>query len=364
MFKAKIYLVGKDEGDLIPMEETEYKAEDVLQKALERYPGLLAGDQMDPGNPRGWLLVAREMPVRGAENESGRWSVDHLFLDQDGRPTFVECKRAKDTRARREVVAQMLDYAANGVSYWSISDLRQAATETAQKARRSLDDELRELLKDESADALETYWQKVEANLKAGKVRLVFAGDRLPRELCRLIEFLNEKMADVEVLGLEVKQFEGKGQRAMVPRIIGQTEEAISQKGPGPRLLTRETFLAQCPPETRASFEMLLDRGVEREYSIYWGKAAFSVRAYLPKDQSTITFAYGLTSGVFQVYLGVLPISPDENQALRKQLMGFGIFRVAGEKTLGAKLDAKAIAKLPEVYEFLLGKMDEIVKEH
>ena len=44
--------------------------------------------------------------------------------------------------------------------------------------------------------------------------------------------------------------------------------------------------------------------------------------------------------------------------------MGYGIFREAGEKTLGAKLDAKAIAKLPEVYEFLLGKMDEIVKEY
>ena len=52
-----------------------------------------------------------------------------------------------------------------------------------------------------------------------------------------------------------------------------------------------------------------------------------------------------------------------ENQALRKQLMEFGIFHEAGEKTLNAKLDAMATAKLPEVYEFLLGEMDEIVKE-
>ena len=137
MYKATIFLVGKDEEDLTPMEETDYETEDVLQKALEQYPKLLAGDQIDPDSPRRWLLVAREMPVRGAENEPGRWSVDHLFLDQDGRPTFVECKRASDTRARREVVAQMLDYAANGASYWSMSDLRQAATETAQKAKRS-----------------------------------------------------------------------------------------------------------------------------------------------------------------------------------------------------------------------------------
>ena len=130
------------------------------------------------------------------------------------------------------------------------------------------------------------------------------------------------------------------------------------------RPLTRAQFLEQCPPETRGLFEMVLDRGSERGYLIYWGKVVFSVRAYLPKGQSTITFAYCWPNGLFQVYLRDLPIPPAENQALRKQLLGYDIFREAGEKTLSAKLDAKAIAKLPEVYEFLLGKMDEIVKEY
>ena len=166
-----------------------------------------------------------------------------------------------------------------------------------------------ELLGDDSAEVFKAYWQKVEANLKAGKVRLVFAGDRC-HGVCRLIEFLNEKMADVEVLGLEIKQFKGKGQRAMVPRIIGQTEEAIIRKDPGRRSLTRETFLAQCPPDTRASFEMVLDQSEKRGHSIYWGTATFSVRAYLPKSQRAATFAYGWMSGEFQVYLGFLPISP------------------------------------------------------
>src|SRR4051794_12230288 len=40
---------------------------------------------------------------------SSRWSLDHLFVDQEGVPTLVEVKRSSDTRARREVVAQMLD---------------------------------------------------------------------------------------------------------------------------------------------------------------------------------------------------------------------------------------------------------------
>ena len=56
--------------------------------------------------------------------DQNRWSLDHLFLDQEGIPTFVECKRSTDTRARREVVAQMLDYAANGLQYWSMERIQ------------------------------------------------------------------------------------------------------------------------------------------------------------------------------------------------------------------------------------------------
>jgi hypothetical protein len=38
-------------------------------------------------------------------------------LDQDAIPAIVEVKRSTDTRIRREVVGQMLDYAANSVVY-------------------------------------------------------------------------------------------------------------------------------------------------------------------------------------------------------------------------------------------------------
>jgi hypothetical protein len=143
MNKAKIFLVGDDETRLTPMVETPYRIEKVLQLLLSRYPDLLPGDQMNPENPRRWLLVKREMGVPGGIDEGDRWSLDHLFLDQDSIPTFVECKRSSDTRNRREVVAQMLDYAANGIAHWSIDRLRQTAAETW---RQSLDEKVRELI--------------------------------------------------------------------------------------------------------------------------------------------------------------------------------------------------------------------------
>ena len=37
---------------------------------------------------------------------------------------FVDVKRASDARSRREVVAQMLDYAGNGSLFWTPEQLR------------------------------------------------------------------------------------------------------------------------------------------------------------------------------------------------------------------------------------------------
>jgi hypothetical protein len=186
------------------MEERAYQTEDDLQALLAAYPDLIPGDQINLDNPRRWLLVARELGVPGEEDEAARWSLDHLFLDQDGIPTFVECKRSSDTRGRREVVAQMLDYAASGTQYWKMDNLRLAAAETAKKNGKSLEEELSKQLGLDEISTVEEYWKQVENNLKTGSVRLIFVADAIPTELRRLVEFLNEQMVKVEVLAVEV----------------------------------------------------------------------------------------------------------------------------------------------------------------
>jgi hypothetical protein len=77
-------------GGLLEMKEQPYDSEEVLQELLARYPNLLAGDQMDGESPRRWMLITREMGVPDEEEGHGRWSVDHLFLDQDAIPTLIE----------------------------------------------------------------------------------------------------------------------------------------------------------------------------------------------------------------------------------------------------------------------------------
>lgn len=142
-----------------------------LQTVLERNPNLLPGDQIDPDDPRRWLIVKREMPVPGPDTGTDRWSLDFLLADQDAMPTLVECKRAGDPRARREVVAQMLDYAANGKEYWSKDSLIEMAMKTAQRQGRDLETALKELNPSDEAASPNSFFEPF-----VGKPRRVKSG--------------------------------------------------------------------------------------------------------------------------------------------------------------------------------------------
>ena len=225
---GSIFLL-RDGNDLVPMTEAPYDSEDVLQALLAKFPDLLAGDQFAGGEARRWVLIDRESRVPDAEGGVGRWSVDHLFLDQDSVPTLVEVKRSSDSRIRREVVGQLIDYAANAVVYWPVEALRAAFESRLEREGRDADAELAAVLRPDVD--VDTYWGQAAANLKAGRIRLVFVADQIPRELRRVVEFLNEQMA-AEVIAIEVKQYVGPdGLRTLVPRAIGQTAAAETRKG-------------------------------------------------------------------------------------------------------------------------------------
>jgi hypothetical protein len=241
---GSMYLVRGE--DLVEMTEQPYELEVHLQRWIAQHPPLLAGDQINSDNPRRWLLVSREFAVVSEEGGGGRWSLDHLFLDQDAVPTLVEVKRSSDTRIRREVVGQMLDYAANGTKYWPIEAIRAQFIANCEKQGSDADARIVDFL---GLDAdVEAFWQAAKTNLEAGRLRLIFVADEIPPELRRVVEFLNGQMDKTEVLALEVKQFVGQGLTTLVPRIVGQTV-ATQDKKPGgarsPRQWDEESFLEE-----------------------------------------------------------------------------------------------------------------------
>jgi hypothetical protein len=125
------------DGSLISMPPAQFASENDFQVLLSRYPSLLVGDQIDSESPRRWILVKREQSVATGKEGASVWSIDHLFLDQDGIPTLVEIKRQSDSRIRREVVGQMLDYAANCATYWSIETLQSGFEQTCIQSGKS-----------------------------------------------------------------------------------------------------------------------------------------------------------------------------------------------------------------------------------
>ena len=340
MHQSKIFLVDKSGQTWLPMTEMPYDQEVVLQEALAQYPDLIPGDQINPDNPRRWLLVKRELGVPGEIGGGNQWSLDHLFLDQDGVPTFIECKRSQDTRGRREVVAQMLDYAANGTEYWPMEKLRQSATETAQQQGRDLDQAIAELL-DDGELGVEWFWQQVETNLRQGKIRLVFVADAIPKELRRLVEFLNAKMNDVEVMAVEVKQFLGEGQRAMVPRVIGITEatrQAKQTSSSGP-IINSETFLQNCVPETAAFYNEVISRVLTAGHRVSWGTKGFSMR--MQGNGRMASFGYCFPPNIFDLYLGDFKYTDfptDVVESLRARLTARGLMVQRGQQTLRAEV--------------------------
>ena len=217
------------QGDkLIEMSEQNYDTEAQLQKWLAQWPNLLAGDQINNAIPRKWLLISREFGIPDRTDGSDRWFLDHLFMDQDAIPTLIEVKRSSDTRSRREVVAQMLDYAANGVAFSSADRMQSLYEVRCQKEGLDMEDELFSAF---GADTdIADFWQQAKNNLESGTIRMIFVADTISIELLRIVEFLNKQMRPAEVFAFEIKKFGGEGVTTLIPRILGQSAEAQTKK--------------------------------------------------------------------------------------------------------------------------------------
>jgi hypothetical protein len=369
MANDTIFLITAD-GNLERAPHTKYASEDLLQQLVNDHPDILVGEQIDPDNPPRWLLIQREAGIPDREGGIDRWSIDHLLLDQNGRPTFVEVKRSSDTRIRREVVGQMLDYAANAKVYWPEDRIRAMAASTCGSIE-ALEAQLRKFLGsselDEEVD-IEAYWASVERHLRNGEVRLLFVADSIPTELRRIIEFLNEHMPLIEVLGVEIRQYEGPNISALVPRVVGQTEFARQLKPSKPRSTTkidRESFLARCEGEVRAFFSECLRLAELERYSISWGKG-FVLRLPRPSGGEVSLF-YGYPPAEdesdlpsFQAYAGQFG-SPDLNERFRSELLARIPFATSGKHTLKIQVTDENAREIRQELPALLTMAKQLV---
>ena len=169
----------------VAVNQAAFDLESDLQTLIAQYPDLLPGHLINPADPRRWLLVQQEMGIPDDEDLGDRWRLDHLFLDQDGIPTLVEVKMERDQRGRREVVAQMLDYAANAVLRWSFERIQTALKIRCRDTNVSADDVLADFIGTENSDE---FWGKVKKNLESQTIRMIFLSDKIHPELRTIVQ--------------------------------------------------------------------------------------------------------------------------------------------------------------------------------
>ncbi len=316
-----IYLRGEDD-ELIPMKEEPYASEDLLQRLIAGFPELLAGDDDAPGR---FLLISREMPTPDSDVSGGRWSLDHLFIDQQGTPTLVEVKRSTDTRLRREVVGQMLDYAANGVAYWPAGSLAEKFRAGCAEQGLNAEEVLADFLGAAGNDEIAAFWSEVESRLRAGQVRMLFVADAIPAELQRVVEFLNEQMSEAEVLGIEIRQYVAEdGRQTLVPRYVGRTARAQARKRGSldTREWDKDSFLTAISDDLEVLAERFMQWGEQRGGRPVWGKGITrgSLQYQWDRDGDRIWPLSLITNGTILVPFGSLAKRPPfDDRGLRTE---------------------------------------------
>lgn len=198
---SSLFFMSQD-GTASLASEAAYEAESDLQRIVADNPQLLMRAPSNTGEAL--MLVRQEYPVRDPDDDSIFYSLDHLFLDQDGVPVLVEVKRSSDARIRREVVGQMLDYASRA-RYWDLSEIQQYFR----------------LTNPESSYDTEDFWGRVSSNLKAEHMKLVFVADKIPDTLSTLIDFLSRNIDGMEIYGVEVRQYHSGGGTLLTSTTIG-----------------------------------------------------------------------------------------------------------------------------------------------
>ncbi len=187
-----------------------------LQSLLWDNPELVPLEEIEPGAGK-LIPLAREMAL---QKRGSSVFLDMLAVTTRGRIVLIECKLWRNPQARREVVAQILEYAAL-LRRWSYADL------TAQLKTRhgwTSANPIFELASIASECLPESaFCDAVARSLRLGEFDLVVAGDGIREDMHAISEHLRDRGARLTLVEFQVWKDE-TGERVVVPQIPFRTE--------------------------------------------------------------------------------------------------------------------------------------------
>ena len=285
-------IVLRDGETVRVVEQTRYATEQELQDFLLNYPGLIPLDEAETG-ALPLMPIGREVPVASG-------FLDVLYIDASGLLTIAETKLKRNPEARREVVGQILEYAA-ALSTWSDQDVSAQAqaflaSEYAPKDYRSqtFEDAVRKLVSQTSPESkvelsLDDLRAMIGDGLRNGNMRLIVAVDEIHDSLRSTITFLNTH-SNFQIYLLQVVRFSGEHQDIFVPSLFGYAKKVKpSSRARGQWNL--ETFLADLARLPRkelvdhvtALYQFADNESADNEAEVRWGTGA---------KEGTFTFHY------------------------------------------------------------------------
>jgi hypothetical protein len=269
----------------------------------------------------------------------------------------VECKLIENNESRREVVGQIIEYAANARSVWAEGQLRKLANGQWSSGVSGIDALLESELGVEDVDE---FWQKVDNNLEAGRIRLIIAGDHINSNVKRMIEYLNSEMRNTEVYGLEINCYGPDSSNVvMMTRVVGRVQAVADKRAAQQRKRARRRDVS----ELRDYFSSLenSDGAAVAIALLDW---SLSASRYLAARTVTPSFKFvshdgNNRLGVYDagdVWVLMNDLNDDQKQLLHSDLMAMGVTQKS--------LDGKNFLSLEKLTQSNVNKLIAYLDEH
>ncbi len=219
------YLVGKDATgqrfQIVESTEQVY-AEAWLQELLRRHPEILPVVEIEP-------IFYPLVPI-GREVVTETGVIDNLFISHRGYLVLVETKLWRNPEAKREVVAQAIDYASS-ISKWNYSKLDKVVRSYTKKYE-DLEQSLVEWVEHECGpvERGHDFFEDIVAkNLRLGRFLTLIVGDRIRSSVIEMLNYINKYphlATDVALVELNCFQWESNETWPLlvVPGIVARTE--------------------------------------------------------------------------------------------------------------------------------------------
>jgi hypothetical protein len=238
--------------------------EEKFRCLIEAHPEVIPISEINPTATVA-IPIGREVAIPSVG------SVDLLFLDDTGRLVVIECKLIQNPEARREVIAQLLEYGLRVRRAWNDQKVSAIADAYGQKhGRTSLCDALNEArarVAGERADIARLtpsfLSQKIRDGLRSeakGPI-LVVAGNQLEQRALVLSDYLRQRR--VPIACVEVRRFRINGAQFLIGAVRAASLFATLSPSQGVAL-SREEWLVLVEDEPVKSIRQDLLGWAER----------------------------------------------------------------------------------------------------